>query len=124
MIILDTNILVRYFVNDDAKKAKQVESLLKSSEELVLPDVVLVELTFVLLKTYKATKENLTLSIVFLFGRKNIEISSHARKAFHLYTQSSSSLVDCFVMSYGENNVVASFDKKLLRTPGVKSYWR
>lgn len=123
MIVLDTSTLIRFFTRDDEPKAKKAKDLLESEEELLLIDVVLLELIFTLLKFYKLQKSQVLKIIKYLLSRSNIKISSETRKASKLYEENNISITDCLIAAYGEGKKIASFDDKLLKTKGVKSFW-
>lgn len=61
MIGIDTNLLTRYLVEDDALQLQQVDALLgsalKNGERLHICDVVLSELVWVLRKVYRIPKD-------------------------------------------------------------------
>jgi predicted nucleic-acid-binding protein len=48
MIVLDTNLLLRYLLNDDVAQAKRVQSLLVSSSQITVTPTVVLELVWVL----------------------------------------------------------------------------
>jgi predicted nucleic-acid-binding protein len=48
MIAIDTNLLVRYLLNDDAVQAEKAEALLASGERCFIPITVWLELVWVL----------------------------------------------------------------------------
>lgn len=64
MIGLDTNVLVRYLVMDDAAQGKKASGLIqetaKSNEELFINNVVLCELVWVLDAAYNFSKTEIT----------------------------------------------------------------
>jgi len=64
MIGLDTNVLVRYLVMDDAAQGKKASGLIqdsvKNNEELFINDVVLCELVWVLESAYDFSKTEIS----------------------------------------------------------------
>lgn len=56
-VVIDTNLLVRYLINDDQKKAEVVDTLLaraaKGEVRIVVPSVVIAELVWVLESFYQ-----------------------------------------------------------------------
>jgi predicted nucleic-acid-binding protein len=63
VIGIDTNVLVRYFTQDDALQTRRVEelfeSVLQTGERLHVSDVVLSELVWVLRRVYGIRKEEI-----------------------------------------------------------------
>lgn len=124
MIVLDTSALIRFFTRDDEAKAKKAKALLESNEELLLIDAVLLELVFTLEKFYKLPKNQLIEVVKYLLSRSNIKASPQIRNAVKIYEIKNMSITDCLVVAYGEGNKIASFDDKLVKTEGVKLFWR
>lgn len=122
-IYLDTSALVRYFTGDDKEKAEKTASLLKSGKELFVLDVVLVELEYVLKKLYGASREELIKVYTFLVGQRNIKVSGKTQEAIGVCTKTTLSLADCLIVISSKNRKIASFDEKLLKIPGIQSYW-
>jgi predicted nucleic-acid-binding protein len=85
MIALDTNVLVRFLVEDDkaqSKRAKKlVEKAVKNEEELFVPDLVLVETAWVLKRSYSIKKEDIAKVLRTLLGARNLRFESSDRLA-------------------------------------------
>ncbi|MCH5349238.1 MAG: PIN domain-containing protein [Oscillospiraceae bacterium] len=52
MKMLDTNMIVRYFLQDDEEMADKVKNVLKSEKVFILHEVI-AEVIYVMVKTYK-----------------------------------------------------------------------
>lgn len=52
-ITADTNILVRFLVEDDEEQTRKVQSIFESAEKIFVPTNVLSELVWVLSHTFK-----------------------------------------------------------------------
>lgn len=124
MTIIDTSALVRYFVEDDPLKAKRVGQLLKSEVSVFISDVVFSELYFVLLKSYDVSREQMSKALLFLVQRANVQTSLEAKLAVNLLSISTLSFVDCLLIILSKGNIIASFDKHLIKLSGAKSYWK
>lgn len=124
MIIIDTSALARYFTGDDKKKAKKVAELLDSREDILVPDVVFVELEYVLRKLYHATKAQIDTAYRFLIARPNVRLSDDVRRAIVLFHQKTLSFADCIIVTEAKDGKLASFDRKLLNVGGVERYWK
>ena len=73
MIAIDTNILLRYLLQDDEIQAKQANKLILSSETVLITDVVLIETIWTLKgKRYNLNKEKIIQVIHALFAEPNI----------------------------------------------------
>lgn len=122
MIILDTSVLVRFFTKDEATLFKKAKDLLETKEELFVPDVVFVELEYVLGKLYKATRVEIKEAFRFLVSGR-FEVNKYGPEAVELFTQSNLSIADCFVAAQAKGEKLASFDMKLIKSSGRKNYW-
>jgi len=71
--IIDTNLIIRFLLNDDAQKASKVEKILFSKDQLnVLPDLVVGEIIWVLSSFYKLPKLRIIENIRSLLNAKSI----------------------------------------------------
>lgn len=122
MIIIDTSALVRFFTNDDKIKASKVKNLLEK-EEILLPDIIFIELNYVLTKLYKIEKTELVQIYQFLLSQNNIKTSEEIKEALELFKTVSLSVADCLIAVCAKDETLASFDQKLIKTTKAKSYW-
>ena len=73
MIAVDTNVLLRYLLNDDAMQADIAASLIKGSDIVLITDVVLVETLWTLSgKKYRLNRDQLAGVVRALFEEPNI----------------------------------------------------
>lgn len=122
MIILDTSALIRFLVNDDITKSNKVNNLLKSGRELQVPDVVVLEINFILRKKYLVAKDVVCGKVGNVLVLPNVNSSREISGALKLYEVHKISLADCLIIAcLKENDLLASFDKKLLKLSKVKS---
>lgn len=74
MIAVDTNVLLRYLLQDDKAQSPRAAKLLTGSDKVLITDVVLVETIWTLKgKKYKLTKEDVIKVVDQLFREPNIE---------------------------------------------------
>lgn len=74
MIAIDTNVLLRYLLQDDAKQAAKTNKLILGIEEVLITDVVLTETIWTLKgKRYGLSKEQIVDVIHALFAESNIK---------------------------------------------------
>lgn len=123
-VVIDTNILIRYFTNDSPQKAELVEQLLLSDEDIFIPDVVFPELEYILVKEYKFSKDKVLEIIKFLSSQANITVTSEIRKAIRIFEKTKLDMADCIIASYSLKGKLASFDKELLGVEGAHSFWK
>lgn len=73
MIAIDTNVLLRYLLQDDEDQSKKAASLIQGTVPVLVTDIVLVETVWVLAgKRYKLDQEALGGVIGALFEERNI----------------------------------------------------
>ena len=131
MIGLDTNVLVRYLAQDDAKQAAIATRLIEQDLSAVQPGficlVVLVELCWVLKRLYAATENELVGTVEDLLGAAQFHVER--REVVQAATQHTISLKDVKVgltdrliveiaKTQGCSHTV-SFDKGAVRSAGM-----
>ena len=72
MIALDTNILVRYLLNDDEAQAEIAEALLASGKTCYIPITVWLELAWVL-ECYDCQRQDIAKALRHLLGLPNLQ---------------------------------------------------
>ncbi len=73
MIAVDTNVLLRYLLNDDAAQADIAASLIKGGDMVLITDVVLAETLWTLSgKKYRLNKDQVAAVVHALFEEPNI----------------------------------------------------
>lgn len=74
MDALDTNVLVRYFLQDDPEKGPAAARLIDGAHELGISLVALAETAFVLSRNYGVPREEVVDRLVELLRKRNIEV--------------------------------------------------
>jgi len=118
--ILDTNILIRFFTNDNKVMANKVESLFKSAKknELVIPDVIVAEIVLVLESFYELPKNEIIEKIELLLLFNKFEINRRIiQETLDNYKEYSISYTDAYLLAFAKvqysNTNIYSFDKGL-----------
>ncbi len=75
MIAVDTNIIIRFLTQDDAKQYKKAYSIL-NTHEVFIPDTVILETEWVLRYAYEFSSKDICNALVQLFGLANIHLSN------------------------------------------------
>ncbi len=129
MIAIDTNVLVRLFVNDDTDQTNKVRALFDSyadeDQSLWVTDIVLIELVWVLKRSYDCSVSEICSALRALANSASVCIKSNdfMFQAVALYEQGPAGFADCLLaVKAGHAGCVAlrTFDKKMKTLPGVK----
>lgn len=102
MIGLDTNVLVRYVMQDDPKQSKKASTLIESLTPEApgfVPLVALVELVWVLTSCYGLTREQVAQALDALLHAKEIvlERAEQVMQALRQFRTSAADFADCLI---------------------------
>lgn len=126
--LVDTNLIVRYLVQDHEKHAKAAAKLFDACDKaelvIVLLPVVLAECVFVLESFYEHSRGDIASALGTLISSPGVEIS---RAEIHLdaldrYQRTKIHFVDCVIAatSAAENTSVATFDQDFRKFTDVR----
>ncbi len=122
MIALDTNVLIRYFVQDDPVQCKQVNAMFLRSPEkgrsFFIADVVITEMVWVLESCYRYSRQQIhqLLTRLSIQERFVFAESTSIHSAIHFYGESTLDFADLLIMFQARSagaKQLASFDEKL-----------
>lgn len=129
MIALDTNLLVRILIQDDASQARAVERLLvrarRDRTPLFIADVVLCELVWVLARRAKQPRAAISDALERLLDTEGMVVADVgiARDALAAYRVGSGDFADYLIreqsVAAGATEVV-TFDRALQGEPGFR----
>jgi predicted nucleic-acid-binding protein len=127
MIALDTNVLVRYLVEDDAaqsaRAAKRISSAMRAGDSLFVGTLVVCEVAWVLLVAYKTPKSELleVLRRLLRASQLTFENADAIARALDAFERGRGDIADYVIretaLAHG-CEAVATFDKALLKEPG------
>lgn len=129
MIALDTNLLVRLLIHDDASQARAVERLLvrarRDRTPLFVADVVLCELVWVLSRRAKQSRAGIASALERLVDTESIVVSDPGivRRALTAYRDGSGDFADYIIREQAfaaGASEVATFDRMLRTERGFK----
>jgi predicted nucleic-acid-binding protein len=98
---LDTNILVRWLVDDDAGQSRRIAAMLNSvarlDETIFVPLTVMLELEWVLRSRYSLAKPDILLALNALLETRELEFQTEPaiERALHAYRQGTADFADC-----------------------------
>jgi predicted nucleic acid-binding protein len=126
--LIDTNLIVRYLVQDHEKHAKAAEKLFDACDRgeliLVVLPAVLAECVFVLDSFYGRPRADISSALGTLISSPGVEINDAAvhLDALKRYRQTKIHFVDCLLAATAaaENTPVATFDQDFRKFPDVR----
>jgi len=127
MIALDTNVLVRYLVEDDEAESRRatklIEAALTREEEIFISDVVMCETVWVLSSAYRFSRDEIADALAALLRARSVVFTSADRLARSLdaYRNGKGDFADYLIRELARAagaDTVATFDRLLLKEPG------
>ena len=117
MIYLDTNIVLRYLLDDHIKLSVKARQIIDSETNLFICDGVCAEIVYVLGKVYKVERELVKQTISDFINKDNITVSSKQiiNKSLEIFSQQNIDYIDSLLcaFNYVDNIYIETFDKKL-----------
>lgn len=130
MIGVDTNVLVRFLVEDDEEQAAKVialfEKVIAENSTLFISDIVLCETVWVLSSRYRFSRGDIASVLQRLFEADHLSFSSTRQHvdALQSYAEGKGDFADYLIreqcIAAGCSTVV-TFDQALLKAPGYTS---
>lgn len=116
MIAVDTNILVRLLVQDDAAQAKQAERLF-ANHPVFIADTVILETEWVLRHAYKLEAANIYTALSALLGLDSVFVRDQlAIQQALAWFQTGIDFADAWHLALSQHcKQFASFDQKLIK---------
>jgi predicted nucleic-acid-binding protein len=121
MIGIDTNVLVRYLVQDDEQQASAAAKILERVSDMnpaFINNIVMCELAWVLLRAYKYEKSLIIRTIEQILSTSGIEFENAEgiRKALRHYTNGNADFSDYLIAEINKENgadTTYTFDRKV-----------
>ena len=129
MIGLDTNILVRYFIRDDHAQAQSADRIMEHRLSGANPGyvtlVVLVELTWVLERSYQQSQQEIADVLYAMLSNEVFAIQNELQVhiAYMTVRQGRGTFADALVAALGTwagCTTTLTFDRKASRLPGFE----
>jgi predicted nucleic-acid-binding protein len=130
VIALDTNVLVRFLVEDDPRQAQivrdLVRSVIESGSRCFLSDLVLAEMVWVLERRYKVPRTEIVEKLEQLLRSRHLEFQSRdwIDRATRAYKAMRGDFADFLIREAAlgaDCAAVATFDRALHSQPGFLS---
>ena len=128
MIGLDTNVLVRYVAQDDAKQAAKAAELMDSltvTSPGFIAMVSVVELVWVLQSCYQSSKPEIIVVLETLLRTRELKLENAETvwQALRRFTESNADFADCLIERSAHAagcDHTFTFDSKAAKTAGMR----
>lgn len=129
MRLLDTNILLRYFLNDEPEKAQRVllmlEKIDRNEEKTEINSLVLFECIFTLHKSYHKSPKEIAELLEPIFELRGLHIENREifLQALDVFVSHNISFADAFNVAYMQVNDIKeiySFDRDFDKIKEIK----
>ena len=129
MIGVDTNVLLRLWLNDDRAQSKRIDQLLAEHGglpgSLLVTDVVLVEAVWTLKSAFEQDKPDQLIAVRSLLEETAFAFEDRAAvaAALTLFESGSCGFADCLVVAKHARqgcDFTATFDRGMRKLPGIK----
>lgn len=126
MIAIDTNILVRIFIDDlNESQVKKSRDLAKKAKHIFLPEIVLIEMVWVLNRAYDLTKQQILAILQEIYENSAfvVEREQNFLEGLTLFKENNADFSDCMILVAAKNADAKdfyTFDEKFAKMKQVK----
>lgn len=119
MQMLDTNMVLRYLLNDNREMADEAETIIKEGSVLLTTEVV-AEVVYVLKGVYSVERGQIASCLLEFLSEVIIPEEQVVRLGLETFAEQNLDFVDCILYAYNQikGYEIRTFDKKLQRLLG------
>jgi len=127
MIALDTNVLIRFLVEDDEAQSRHATKLIEGAvardEQLFVSDIVMCETVWVLSSAYRFSRAEIVDALSQLLRARSVVFSSadNIARALDAYRKGRGDFADFLIREHARSagaETVATFDGALIKESG------
>lgn len=122
--LIDANIIIRFLLADDKKKADAIEKLLQSKEKFILTDVTISEIIWVLSSYYQEEKTAIVKKIAALINLPQITSNKKILLlALSYFKEYNIDWIDAYLTAFAQYHKIKeiySYDKDLDKIKTIK----
>lgn len=127
MIALDTNVLIRFLVEDDEAQSRRATKLIEGAvardEQLFISDIVMCETVWVLSSAYRFSRAEIVDALSQLLRARSVVFSStdSIARALDAYRKERGDFADYLIREHARSagaETVATFDGALIKESG------
>lgn len=114
MIILDTNMILRYLLNDNKEMADEAEKIIKQGNAKVTIEII-AEVVYVLKGVYSIERDLIKISLLNFLSEIQADEKDILKAGLEIYGKQNLDFVDCILYAYSKvkGYEIKTFDKKL-----------
>ncbi|MCI8428142.1 MAG: type II toxin-antitoxin system VapC family toxin [Lachnospira sp.] len=114
MIILDTNMILRYLLNDNKEMADEAEKVIKQGNAGVTIEII-AEVVYVLKGVYSIERDLIKTSLLNFLSEIQADEKEVLKVGLEIYGKQNLDFVDCILYAYNKvkGYEIKTFDKKL-----------
>ena len=127
-IFVDTNVLLRFFLEEQGEQFQSSKRLITQIEEGIhqaqTSSIVFLEVSYVLKSIYKIPSREIVEVLKSIRSLKNLKVieKTNLDRALQLHSKYNVKFSDCLIASQiPENTVLITFDKEFNKIPGIKA---
>lgn len=124
--LVDTNLIIRFLVNDNPQQALAAEKVFKQSSDLIITDIAVAEVVWTLQSFYTFSRQEIVEKIFKFFQSKNFIYNQELLfNSLFLYLNYNISFVDAYLAAFCELEKlegIYSFDKGLDKIKQLKRF--
>jgi predicted nucleic-acid-binding protein len=130
VIAVDTNVLVRFLVEDDPEQTRKAKTLLQraveAGEEIYVPDIVLCEVVWVLGSSYRIARAEIASQLGALLRARHLRFaaSDQLARALTAFRRGKGDFADYLIREQSTAagcEAVATYDRLLLKEDGFRA---
>lgn len=116
MTVIDTNVILRYLLNDIQEQADKASKIIEEGVKSY-PEII-AEVVYVLVKLYSVPREKINEIISPITYEITFENAEIIRSALENFSQTKFDFVDCLLLARKQilNESIFTFDKKLVNS--------
>lgn len=120
-VLLDTNVILRFFLQDHPEHFKRAKTLFERAENglisCYIDPVILAEVVWTLSSFYKVSRGNIATKLETLLAQQWV-VSEQKQKmlsAIHWYQETTLDYIDCWLLAVSQTQAIPieTFDKKM-----------
>lgn len=115
-MVIDTNIILRYLLRDDAELFVKSSDIIESGDRLEITDVVIMECVYVMAGLYGKKRDQIAAALTMFLQQDCVTYAPNLADYYlRLYSHYNLDLSDCYLIAYAirHKSNLKTFDKRM-----------